>query len=222
MIVKIAKIFQTVTYWPIYLALKLFWSYKIKGQENLKGLEDKGIIFASNHASYLDGPICAASMTRKSFYPSDFFPIRFLALRKYYNWFNPFPFPLNFFTAAYVKINGSIPIDKTSGDLLKALASATKALKLGDKVWIFPEGKRTKDGKLQQGKRGVAFLHKQTGAPIVPVAIIGSYKIFSLKTLFRKNKLQVRIGKPIYSLGNISLEEGTDIIMQKIAELLNK
>ena len=41
---KIAKIFQGLTYWPAFLFLKLFFSWEIEGQENLKGLEDKSIL----------------------------------------------------------------------------------------------------------------------------------------------------------------------------------
>ncbi|MEW5908071.1 MAG: lysophospholipid acyltransferase family protein [Patescibacteria group bacterium] len=222
MIVQIAKIFQMLTYWPIYLGLKICAGYKIEGQENLKGLENKAVIFASNHASYLDGPICAASMPKESFYPNRFFPIRFLALRQYYNWRNPFPFPFNFLTAAYVRINGSIPIDKTGGDLLKALEEAITALKNGDKVWIYPEGSRTKDGNLQKGRRGVAFLQKQTSAPIVPVGITGSHKVCSLKTLFRKNRVSIRIGKPVYSFGGGSLENNVENLMSAISSLIKK
>ncbi len=221
---KIAKIFQMLTYWPTYGFFRILTDYKIEGQENLKGLENKGIIFASNHASFLDGPISAASMPRCGFYPSRFFPIRFLALRKYFKWINPFLPPLCFLIAAYVRINGSIPIERTGGDLFKALKNATEALKNGDKIWIYPEGGMTKDGNLRQGKRGVAFLRKQTGAPIVPVGINGSFKTFwfpeIFSTLLRKNKVVVRIGKPIYTLGDATLEEETGIIMSKIAELL--
>lgn len=218
---KIAKIFQAITYWPIYWTLKFFVHFKIEGQENLKGLENKAIIFASNHASYIDGPISAASMPRDSWYPRDFFPIRFLVLKKFFGIFGQFPFPISLPVTFYVWINGSIPIERTGGDLFKALRAAIKELKNSAKVWIYPEGGMPKDGKLQPGKRGVTFLHQQTGAPIVPVGILGNYGILSPKTLLRKNKLKVRIGKPIYSLGNVSLEEGTKIVMSKIAELLN-
>jgi len=209
----IAKIFQVITYWPIYLTLKFFVHFKIEGQENLKGLEDKAIIFASNHASYIDGPICAASMPREGFYPKRFFPIRFLALDKYFRY-------RYLLVALYVWINGSIKISRTGGDLRKSLMNAIDALNNNACVWIYPEGRMTRDGNLQPGKRGVAFLHQETGAPIVPVGIIGNYGILSFGTLLRKNKLKVRVGKPIYSLGNLSFEKGTDIVMNRIAELL--
>ena len=204
----------------IFLSLRFFIHYEIEGQENLEGLENKGVIFASNHASYLDGPISAASMPRSSWWPKDFFPMRFLALDKYFKLINPIPFPLSVFAALYVKINGSIRVSKGSGNLRKSLSDSIDELKRGEKLWIYPEGGISKDGKLQQGKRGVIFLHKQTEASIVPVGIIGNYGILSFRTLLRKNRVKVRIGKPIYSLGDVSLEEGTNMVMQKIAELV--
>jgi len=224
---KIAKVVQALTYWPIYLLLKFFVHYQVEGQESLRELEKRGVIFASNHASYIDGPISAASMPRSGWWPSKFFPIRFLALKKFFNFFGGFPFPISLFTAAYVRLNGSIPVERTGGDLFKALEEVIKELRAGAKIWIYPEGGITKDGNLQQGKRGVVFLHQQTGAPIVPVALIGTFKILSLKTLFRKNKVKVNIGKPIYSLENCSrencdLEAGVEKIMSNIAELMTK
>jgi len=220
-----AKFFQQITYWPIYLTLKFFVHYQIEGQENLKGLEDKAVIFASNHTSYIDGPICAAAMPREGLTPKSFFPIRFLAAREYCSWrTSPFPFPLSFLTAFYVRVNGSIPVDRgTAGDLSYKLREAIEALKTGAKLWIYPEGKLTKDGNLQSGKRGVAYLHQATGAAVVPVALIGTFKILSLKTLLGRTRVKIRIGQPIYSLGeasNISLEQGVEKIMAEIAKLL--
>ncbi len=101
-----------------------------------------------------------------------------------------------------------------------SLSEAIKELKKGARLWIFPEGGLTTDGKLRQGKRGVAYLHRQTGVPVVPVALQGNYKILSPKTLLRKNRVTVKIGKPMYSLNAESLEDGVDAIMKEIGKLL--
>lgn len=216
-----AKIFQAITYWPIYLALKFFVRYEVDGQENLKGLENSAVIFASNHTSLIDGPICAAAMPRNgSWYPKNFFPVRFLAIDKAYPWFfgNIIPFPLSIFTSAYVRINGSIKIFRTGGDLEKSLTHAIKAINSNYKIWIYPEGKITKDGNLQPGKRGAAFLHQQTKAAVVPVALIGTFGILSLKALFCQRRVKVKIGKPLFSLSG-TLEQTTDQIMKEIGKL---
>lgn len=212
----IPRAVQQITYWPIYLVLKLFFRYQVEGQENLKGLGDKPVIFVSNHASYLDGPVCAAAMPRELVAPHKFFPIRFLVVEEYFNyWKNSFPFPLSLFVAAYVRTNGSILVVRGLGDFQKNLTEAVKALKKGAKIWIYPEGKLTLDGKLQQGKKGAAYLHQTSGAVIIPVALNGTFKILKSK------KIKVKIGKPIHSLGNLSLEESTEKIMWEISELLD-
>lgn len=220
----IPKIVQQLTYWPIFLTLKIIFKYEIEGQENLKGLEDKSVIFASNHASYVDGPISAASMPRESLVPTSFFPIRFLAAKSFFGIKNSIPFPISLLTALYVRANGSIPIIRGAGDLSVILKAPIKMLKENKiKLWIYPEGKMTRDGNIGKGKRGVAFLHQQTVAPIVPVAISGNFRILNLTNLFKSilglRKLKIKIGKPIYSLGGVSLEEGTEKVMEKIGKL---
>jgi len=222
MTVKVAKFVQQITYWPIYLSLKFFTRYQVEGQENLEWLGNEAIIFASNHASYVDGPICAAAMPREGLTPKSFSPIRFLAAREYCFWrTSPFPFPISVLTTAYVRLNGSVPVCRGGADeLSNKLKDAVEALGSGAKLWIYPEGKITRDGNLQSGKRGAAYLHQATGAVVVPVGLIGTFKILSFKTLLGGTKVKIRIGKPIYSLGEVSLEQGTEKIMAEIAKLL--
>lgn len=190
---KIAKIVQALSYWPTRLILKFFFRQKIEGLENLKGLENKPIIFASNHASYLDAPLGAISL------PLKFLPVRFLATEWLYKF-------RNLAVVLFIWLHGSIKIRKCGGDLETALKEVVSILKKGERIWIFPEGKRIPKGEIGQGKRGVAYLHKETLAPIVPVAIVG--------------KSRVVFGKPIYSLGEESLEQGADKVMSAIKELM--
>ena len=218
---KIAKIFQAITYWPAFLTLKLLFRWKIEGQENLKGLEDKSVIFASNHASYLvDHPFCGYSLPRSSFYPHKFFPIHFLAYKEFFSIKNRYPFPLSILVTLYVKINNSISITPTNGDLETALIEPIKELNKGAKLWTYPEGWVTRDGEIQQGKRGTAYLHKKTGAVIIPVGLSGTFRFKFLDFLNRK-KVKIKFGEPIYSLGDTSLEEGMEIVMDKIKELVD-
>ena len=148
-------------------------------------------------------------MPREGLTPKNFFPVRFLALKKYYHLkTNPFPFPLNLFTTLYARLNGSIPVVRGTGDLETALTEPIRVLKKQKaKLWIY-----------------AAYLHFKTGAPIVPVGIIGNYRMFTpanfIRFLLGFKKLKVRIGKPIYSLGNISLEEGTKKVMKAIQNLI--
>ncbi len=216
---KIANIVQLLTYRLVYILLRFFVHLEVRGQENLRGLEDRGIIFASNHASYIDGPISAVSMPcgKGEFYPKRFFPVRFLVMDRYFRW-------RYLVVALYVRVNGSIRVFRSGGNLRRSLSEAITALRRGEKIWIYPEGKLSPDGKLQQGKRGVAYLHRETSAPVVPVGINGNFGILSFDTLLRKKKVVVNIGRPISSLdnpGKCTLETGVNKVMTAIAGLLD-
>ena len=218
----IAKAFQAVTYWPIYSALKFFARYKIEGQENLKGLENGGVIFASNHASFIDPQICGMAMPRESLTPQKFFPVRFLAAYEFFRWFkNPAFFPFSIIVAAYVRLNASIPVIRGLNNIEQNLAKAVEAVKNGDKIWIYPEGRVSKDGNIQKGKKGIVYLHQKTGAPIVPVGIIGNFGILSFKTLLRKNSVKIKIGRPIRSLIAETPEEAVSEVMRQIGDLVS-
>ncbi|MCX6731777.1 MAG: lysophospholipid acyltransferase family protein [Candidatus Parcubacteria bacterium] len=221
MMQKIGKYFQAITYWPVYLLLRLFVHFKIEGQENLKGLEDGAIIFASNHGRGIDGPFCAVSMPRNKgdFFPKKFFPVRFLAHKKFFS-------PRYLLIALYVWINGSIVIPRgecrNDEDMKNILTGAINAIRNKEKIWIFPEGRVSRDGQMGKGKRGVAFLHRETDAPIVPVALIGTAGLYSPLTFLGLKKVVVKIGKPIYSLGegNYDLSEASQKVMLEIKKLM--
>ena len=107
------------------------------------------------------------------------------------------------------------------------LSEPIKFLKQGGKIWIYPEGGFYKNGEPKKPRVGVAFIHQQTGAPILPVRIIGNNNIMSkvvpflpkITTLLGLNKIKVIIGKPIRSLENMSLDEASREIMKTIYEI---
>ena len=222
---NITKFFQALHYWPAYLLLKIVYGFRIEGHENLKGLENGPIIFVSNHRSLFDGPICAVSLPRNYFYPADFFPIRFLAAREInYDWKNRFPFPLSVIIAGFVRLSGSIPVIRGQGAEAN-LSEAIKAINEENaKIWIYPEGKMSKDGVFQKkGKRGVYYLQKMTGASVVPVGIKDNHKLltpsFIWKFILGKKRIQLQFGKPIYNLGD-NEEKGIERVMEEIEKLI--
>lgn len=218
--VKTAKLMQLATYWPTYLLLKLLFRYKVEGRENLRGFEDKALIFASNHASFIDGPVCAAAMPRQSFLPHKFFPVRFLALKQLFGIKNFLFLPFRLIAVPYVWLNACIPVDAKGGELFKALKEAIKELKKGAKIWIYPEGTRTRNGKLRDFKRGVIFLHQHTGVPIVPVAVIGTFGLLNWRTFLGLSRIKIKIGSPMV-IGDHSLEKGTYILKEEVENLMN-
>lgn len=219
----VPRFIQQIIYWPTYLILKALFCFRVEGQENLKGLEDKPVVFASNHASFLDGPICAAAMPREGVVPKRFFAVRFLVTKEAFALVkNVVPFPLSIIFAIYVRLNGSVPVVRGLKDINKNLEEAVRMLSGGTKMWIFPEGKKSKDGTLLPGKRGVAYLHQATNATIVPVGLIGTCRMPSQFFRFQRPCVTVRIGKPMHLPQDVSLEEGTEAIMKEIGVLLGQ
>ena len=226
MFIYFIKISQLSYCFFSFLVLKIFTRFEIEGQENIKKLEDFPIIFASNHNSYIDSGISAAAMPKNRLYLKKIAPLRFLVMDKYFSWKL---LPIRIFLEAMGSIRVKKAKIKSEGHshLHHVLSEPVNFLKQGGKIWIYPEGGFYKNGEPKKTRVGVAFLHKQTGAQILPVRIVGNDKLMSkvvpflpkLTTLMGLNKVRVIIGEPIQSLGNLSLEEASDEIMRTIYEL---
>ena len=84
-------------------------------------------------------------------------------------------------------------------DFMPAMQAAVKVLKLGKSIYINPEGTRSKTGELLPFKVGVGVLAVETGAPLVPVLIEGTFNVIKPGSIFpRPHKVKVTFGKPIY------------------------
>lgn len=113
---------------------------------------------------------------------------------------------------------GDRAAQRTSLDLLAA----------GKPIAIFPEGTRSRDGRLKPGKAGAALLAVRSGAPILPVGIAGTHGLFPDGSWMpHRSRVVVQIGPPFKlehrSNGRIdreALAAGTDRIMREIGELL--
>ncbi|MFZ8979842.1 MAG: lysophospholipid acyltransferase family protein [Candidatus Nanopelagicales bacterium] len=73
---------------------------------------------------------------------------------------------------------GQVPIDRSSGRAAEAaITTGVRILREGHMLGIYPEGTRTADGRLYRGKTGVARMALEAQAPVIPVAMIGTYEI---------------------------------------------
>lgn len=228
LIFSMPVILQGAVYPFTWVALRLFAHLRIKGREYPSALP-RGAIFASNHVSQLDPILIPATL--KLFSPV--FPMYYTSLdRAFYADTQKSKLLLRlFYGGAFFKIWGAYPIFKAVGNYETALAHHIRILERGRSVGIFPEGKRSRDGSLGEGKPGVAYLLWRTGIPVVPVALTGHHDMGWKEFFTRRNHLTVSYGKPItreelFPLGRAaepSLEElkgATRAIMGRIGELM--
>ena len=134
--------------------------------------DDKGYMICSNHIHTFD-PILLGSFTKR---PISFMGKKELFEKPIFGWF--------------FKKLGAFPVDREKGDI-GALKVAIEILNSNHVLSIFPEGTRSKTGEIGEFKRGAALIASRAEVPIVPVRIVGNYKLFS--------KMELRIGEPLYA-----------------------
>ncbi|WP_026560231.1 lysophospholipid acyltransferase family protein [Bacillus sp. J37] len=170
---------------------------KVEGLEHFP--KEGGVLLCTNHISNLDPPVVGVTAPRK---------VLFMAKAELFN----VPVLKQLLTNF-----GTFPVKRGGGDR-EAIRAGLKVLKEGHVLGLFPEGTRSKDGKLGKGQAGAGFFALRSTAAVVPCAIIGPYKTF--------RTLRVVYGKPInmeeYRERKINAEEMTSIIMEEINKLLQK
>jgi 1-acyl-sn-glycerol-3-phosphate acyltransferase len=188
--------------WGLRLFFRVYGRWKIIGQENVPPAGP--VLFVGNHASTVDPPLAWAALygTRKMW-----------GIARDGLWKHP--------VMAYI-INciGAIPVKRQKADRAM-LRQALAALEHGDTVGLFPEGTRTYDGLLNPAQPGIAVLVQKSGAPVVPMAFIGTYEMLprNRKSL-KRVPLTVVFGKPIPFPPDATRETITTMVMEAIAALL--
>ena len=155
--------------------------YSVKGLENLD--PKNCYIFACNHASGYDVPLAFAGL------PYWLISIAKIELKSV------------FILGWVMKTAGHIFVDRKKSE--SAIASLEKSkdslIKNPRSILLFPEGTRTMDGELGLFKRGGLMLSADTGIPIVPVGLVGTFDMLKKGTWSFKNQpLEIRIGNPIH------------------------
>lgn len=183
-------ILQAIVYPVMWPALRFFVRIRILGSEFLRG-HKQGVIFASNHVSEFDPILIPA--TQNLF--SRLMPMFYLARERAF--YEKRGLAKYIYGGTFFKIWGAYPVTIGTGDYERALKNHIQILECGKSVCIFPEGGKTRDGKIGKGKPGVAYLLWRTGRPVIPVAIHGHHQM-GLKDFFsRKHSLTISYGKPI-------------------------
>lgn len=138
-----------------------------------------GVLVAANHASYLDIPLLGCGMTRRAWYlgRSDLFPVPVLN--------------------RILRSLGWIPLRLGRLDR-DAFGKAIDLIRAGKVVVIFPEGGRSLDGRLRPPKAGIGVIVAQTGCPVVPAYIKGTFEVLPAGARWpRWRRVGVRFGAPL-------------------------
>ena len=190
--------------------LMILFRPKVKGLRNVHG--SGPVIIASNHLSFSDSIFMPLVVPRK---------VTFLAKSEYFT----SPGPKGFFKKLTFIALGQVPVDRSGGRRSEAaLIAGLKVLADGKCLGIYPEGRRSPDGRLYKGRSGIARLAIDSGAPIIPVAMFNTEKIQPTGTLMPKvMRVEMIFGEPMYFEGDsadlLYLREVTDKIMSAIQEI---
>lgn len=153
----------------------VFFRYRVEGELPKTG----GVLVAANHASYVDIPLLGCGMTRRAWYlgRSDLFPVPVLN--------------------QILQSLGWIPLRLGRLDR-EAFGKAISLIQAGKVVVIFPEGGRTLDGHLRQPKAGIGIIVSQTGCPVVPAYLKGTFDVLPTGAKWpRFRPVTVKLGTPL-------------------------
>jgi len=108
-------------------------------------------------------------------------------------------------------------------DFQRSFAHAGEAMDRGYHVLVFPEGRRSAVGELASFRPGIGLLAKQTGAPVLPIGILGLGELKAKgRGWFRSGKLEVRIGEPIRFSPLESESSITQTLHEKVSQLMER
>ncbi len=192
---------------------RLIYRPIIEGRDNVP--RHGAVIVASNHLSFIDSVVLPIVAPR---------PVIFLAKQEYWTGSGI----RGALVRAWFTAIGSIPVERGTHRAAQAsLDAALQVLKDGQAFGIYPEGTRSRDGRLYRGRTGVGWLALTAQVPVVPAAVIGTEQIQPVGArLPRIRRITVRFGEPLTfpppSAGTRAAQarrEATDQIMAAIAEL---
>jgi 1-acyl-sn-glycerol-3-phosphate acyltransferase len=175
---------------------------QVSGRENIPA--EGPLLVVSNHLGLADPPLLNSVFDRQ---------VRFMAKKNLFR-FKPIG---NFISGL-----GAFPVHRGRPDVT-AFRQAERILAQGLALIVFPEGTRSRNGKLRQAFPGPAFIALRSGAPILPIGVTGTEKFERPPWILRYPRITVNIGRPFYlppGANELSKTELTRVMMEHIAELL--
>jgi 1-acyl-sn-glycerol-3-phosphate acyltransferase len=178
----------------IKLVGRLFFRLRVVHRERM--INHGPVIMASNHESYLDPPLVGSVADRAIF----FLARKSLLAGPFFGWLLP-------------KLN-VIPVDQEGNDR-SALKALIRILRAGEGTLVFPEGERTKDGRLRPALPGLGFVIAKTLAPVVPMRIFGAREAWPRgSSRVRCRPITVVVGEPIYFTAADLQPPGKDVYLR--------
>jgi 1-acyl-sn-glycerol-3-phosphate acyltransferase len=164
--------------------LRLVARPTVIGAENIPS--QGAAILASNHLSVIDSIYLPLMVER---------PVSFAAKSEYFTGTRL----RDKAVGAYLRATNQLSTDRTGGRAAQAMLEAALAhLAEGQLFGIYPEGTRSPDGRLYRGRTGIGFLALHSGAPVIPVAMVGTEKILPPgHRVPHPGKIEIRIGEPM-------------------------
>ena len=205
--------FYRVSRRVVFTVFWLLWRPRIDGRERIPSTGP--LIVASNHLSFIDSIVIPVAVPRK---------VVFLAKAEYWEGRSPATWPRRLFFAAFE----AVPVQREEQqDAQASLDLARGVVERGDAFGIYPEGTRSRDGRLYRGRTGVGWLALATGARVVPVGVVGTDRMQPIgATVPRVRRgVAIRFGAPVDPADYAHLPPGrarreiTDAVMDRIAAL---
>lgn len=189
--------------------LRVCYRVRVEGAEHIP--RRGPAILASNHNAFCDSLFLPAVLRRR---------LTYVAKAEYFE---------NWRTAWFFRGIGQIPLRRGPGSEWRRALDAAAAVLDDNKLFgIYPEGTRSKDGRLNRGHSGVAMLALRTGAPVIPVGISGTREAQPIGTLIPRpfSRITIRIGAPLdfsayagRDRERLVLRQITDTVMAEIQHL---
>jgi 1-acyl-sn-glycerol-3-phosphate acyltransferase len=130
-------------------------------KEGLERLDPQGTyIYMCNHVSNIDPPVVVPAIPRRT---------SVLVKREL------FKVPI---LGSAMRVGSLVPVDRSNREAaIKSLSAASEVMRAGINMTVFPEGTRSRDGKLLPFKKGPFYLAMDSGVPVVPMTILNSYEL---------------------------------------------
>jgi 1-acyl-sn-glycerol-3-phosphate acyltransferase len=199
------------------LLFRVVWRPTVEGRHLVPSTGP--VIIASNHLSFIDSVVIPLVVPRR---------VRFLAKAEYFEGHGLRGTLSRIFFSHVVD---AVPIRRTGHrDALASLEAGLEVLRAGQAFGIYPEGTRSRDGRLYRGRTGVGWLAMASGAPVVPVTLVGTDRIQPIGArLPRVHRIRVTFHEPVDAASFVARVEAggaagkarreiADLVMDRIAD----